>query len=84
MQDATLSIAIRKAVTATGYPSASQKSLIWKTLVCTRGRAFPLSDLAACLRCPGSGSRGVVCLFEPPGNAVMADKRKRFWVSRHS
>lgn len=37
-----------------------------RTLVWTRGRAFPISSLESRLRCPVCGSRRVVVLFEPP------------------
>jgi hypothetical protein len=38
-----------------------------KTLVWTRGRAFPLSWLQTRLRCPLCGSRHVVITFIVPG-----------------
>jgi hypothetical protein len=44
-----------------------RKALDLETLVCTRGRDFPLSRLEACLRCPSCGSRRVTVMFEPPG-----------------
>ena len=37
-----------------------------ETLVCTRGRDFPLALLASRLRCPRCGSRKVSVLFDPP------------------
>jgi hypothetical protein len=37
-----------------------------ETLVCTRGRAFPLSGLESRLRCPRCGNRRMVVMFEPP------------------
>ena len=37
-----------------------------QTLVCTRGRAFPLAQLRERLHCPRCGSREVVVLFDPP------------------
>lgn len=37
-----------------------------ETLVCTRGRDFPLAWLAERLRCPRCGSRRVVVLYEAP------------------
>jgi DNA-directed RNA polymerase subunit RPC12/RpoP len=40
------------------------------TLVWTRGRAFPLSQLGSRLRCPRCGSRNVVVMFQPPANAA--------------
>jgi DNA-directed RNA polymerase subunit RPC12/RpoP len=41
-----------------------------ETLVCTRGRAFPLSQLHSRLRCPRCGSRNIAVMFEVPRNAV--------------
>lgn len=38
------------------------------TLIWTRGRDFPLSELASRLKCPRCGSRRVVVFFEPPAN----------------
>jgi hypothetical protein len=38
-----------------------------ETLVWTRGRAFPLSWLQTCLRCPLCGSRQVTLTFVVPG-----------------
>ena len=37
-----------------------------QTLVCTRGRDFPLARLAERLRCPRCGSRRVAVLYDPP------------------
>ena len=37
-----------------------------ETLVCTRGRDFPLSWLQNYLKCPRCGSRRIVVMFEPP------------------
>lgn len=37
-----------------------------ETLVCPRGRDFPLAWLAEQLRCPRCGSRREVVLYEPP------------------
>jgi DNA-directed RNA polymerase subunit RPC12/RpoP len=39
-----------------------------ETLVCTRGRDFPLSWLQERLRCPRCGSRRMVVMYEPPSN----------------
>ena len=44
----------------------SRYKLDLRTLVWTRGRAFPLSSLESRLRCPVCGSRRVVVMFEPP------------------
>jgi hypothetical protein len=37
-----------------------------ETLVCTRGRDFPLGRLAERLRCPRCGCRRVSVMFGPP------------------
>ena len=39
-----------------------------ETLVCTRGRDFPLARLAERLRCPRCGCRQVAVMFSPPSN----------------
>jgi hypothetical protein len=46
--------------------------LAMETLVCTRGRAFPLARLAERLRCPRCGSRTVQVIFEPPATSRIA------------
>jgi hypothetical protein len=46
----------------------SRKQLDVDTLVCTRGRNFPLSRLQSRLMCPACGSRRVTVVFEPPTN----------------
>ena len=43
-----------------------------QTLVCTRGRAFPLARLAERLRCPRCGSRRVTVMYDPAGGAARA------------
>jgi DNA-directed RNA polymerase subunit RPC12/RpoP len=43
------------------------------TLVATRGRAFPIADLASRLRCPRCGGRRLAVAFEPT-----ADDNRRF------
>lgn len=43
-----------------------RRELDLETLVCTRGRAFPLSSLESRLRCPRCGNRRMVVMFEPP------------------
>ena len=37
-----------------------------QTLVCTRGRDFPLARIAERLRCPRCGCRRVAVMFGPP------------------
>ena len=39
-----------------------------ETLVCTRGRAFPLSQLATRMMCPNCGERRVFLTFDVPGS----------------
>ena len=39
-----------------------------QTLVCTRGRDFPLARIAERLRCPRCGCRRVAVMFGPPTN----------------
>ena len=41
-----------------------------ETLVCTRGRVFPLSSLESRLKCPRCGNRRMVVLFDPPARAA--------------
>ena len=43
-----------------------------QTLVCTRGRGFPLALLASRLKCPRCGCAQVAVLFDPPTNALAA------------
>jgi hypothetical protein len=38
------------------------------TLVCTRGRDFPIARIAERLRCPRCGCRRVAVLFGPPSH----------------
>ena len=40
------------------------------TLVCTRGRRFPLARLASRLRCPNCGDMNVKLLFDVPGQPI--------------
>jgi hypothetical protein len=42
------------------------------TLVCTRGRDFPLARLAERLRCPRCGCRRMSVMFGPPSNRARA------------
>jgi hypothetical protein len=43
-------------------------ALDMQTLVCTRGRDFPLARIAERLRCPRCGCRRVAVMFGPPTN----------------
>jgi hypothetical protein len=46
-----------------------------RTLVCTRGRDFPLVRIAERLRCPRCGCRRVAVMFKPPeGHEVNAER----------
>jgi hypothetical protein len=47
-----------------------RKELDMETLVCTRGRAFPLSRLESRLRCPWCGGRNLIVLYQPPVNTI--------------
>ena len=41
-----------------------------QTLVCIRGRDFPLARIASRLRCPNCGDMGVQVLLDVPGAAI--------------
>lgn len=41
-----------------------------ETLVCTRGRDFPLARLAERLRCPRCGSWHIAVMYDPPANVL--------------
>lgn len=45
-------------------------TLDMETLVCTRGRDFPLDQLASRLRCPRCGSRYVRVVYCPPSSLM--------------
>jgi hypothetical protein len=40
-----------------------------QTLVCTRGRDFPMARIAERLRCPRCGCREVAVMFAPPSSS---------------
>jgi hypothetical protein len=46
--------------------SPTRRELDMQTLVCTRGRDFPVAHLAERLRCPRCGCRRVAVMFDPP------------------
>ena len=48
-----------------------------ETLVCTRGRAFPIVQLASRLRCPRQGSRKVRVVWNFPTKADAAQVKAR-------
>jgi hypothetical protein len=50
-----------------------------QTLVCTRGRDFPLARVAERLRCPRCGCRQVAVVFEPSGNPTAAPAKAYKW-----
>ena len=79
MQIETLGDALNHGVTATmacasgmrdGMKSIAEckyrKDLDMETLVCTRGRDFPMARLAERLRCPRCGSRRVRLMWQVP------------------
>ncbi len=51
-------------------PCQFKAALDMQTLVCTRGRDFPLARIASRLRCPNCGDMGVQVLFDIPGQAI--------------
>jgi len=54
-----------------------RRELDLETLVCTRGRDFPLTSLETRLRCPRCGSRRVAVMFSVPSepNRAVGDRR---------
>jgi predicted RNA-binding Zn-ribbon protein involved in translation (DUF1610 family) len=59
-----------KATILLAEDEAILRMMAVETLVCTRGRAFPLSRLASRMMCPNCGERNVWLTFEVPGSAV--------------
>ena len=51
-------------------PCGYRKALDMETLVCTRGRDFPLARVAERLRCPRCGCREVAVMFSPPATPI--------------
>lgn len=51
-------------------PCRFEAALDMQTLVCTRGRDFPLARIVSRLRCPNCGDIGVQVLFDVPGAAI--------------
>lgn len=51
-------------------PCGYQGDLDMETLVCTRGRGFPLARIASRLHCPNCGEQGVKVLFDVPGSPM--------------
>ena len=59
-----------------------RKYLDLETLVCTRGRDFPIARIAERLRCPRCGCRDMSVMFSPPKNPqidAMAARPYRQW-----
>ena len=51
-------------------PCGYEATLSMETLVCTRGRGFPLARVASRLRCPNCGDMGIDVLFDVPGSPL--------------
>ncbi len=49
------------------------------TLVCTRGRDFPLARIAERLRCPRCGCRDISVMFTTPPNNQVNAQSTRFY-----
>jgi hypothetical protein len=49
-----------------------RKTLDLETLVCTRGRNFPVARIAERLRCPRCGGREMSVMFSPPQNPQLS------------
>jgi hypothetical protein len=47
-----------------------ETELCIKTLVATRGRAYPLARIADRIRCPNCGDLGVMLAFDVPGSPI--------------
>jgi hypothetical protein len=52
-------------------PCVYRKTLDLETLVCTRGRDFPIAHVAVRLRCPRCGCREMSVMFSPPKNTQL-------------
>jgi hypothetical protein len=55
-----------------GRECVYRRELDMATLVCTRGRDFPLARLAERLRCPQCGSREIAVMYDPPASTGRA------------
>jgi hypothetical protein len=51
-------------------PCRFEADLSMETLVCTRGREFPLARIASRLRCPNCAEMGIHVLFDVPGSPI--------------
>jgi hypothetical protein len=56
-------------------PCDYRKELELETLICTRGREFPLGLLQQRLKCPRCGCRRISVMFGPPSNGGRAAAR---------
>lgn len=63
-------------------PCGFQADLDMQTLVCTRGRDFPLARIASRLRCPNCGHMEVQVLFDVPGSAIPVFVPQSPWRAR--
>jgi hypothetical protein len=52
-------------------PCSYRAELEMQTLVCTRGRDFPIARIAERLRCPRCGCRRVSVMFRPPATPLV-------------
>lgn len=59
-----------------GRECGFRTTLDMQTLVCTRGRDFPLARIAERLRCPRCGCRRVGVIFGPPMNHGAIEARR--------
>ena len=65
-------------------PCGYQGTLDMETLVCTRGRGFPLIRLASRLRCPNCGECHVHILFDVPGSPLPIFVAQSPYMKRHA
>jgi hypothetical protein len=57
-------------------PCGNRQELDVRTMLWTRGRAFPVSMLSSRMRCPKCGSREVSVRLSLPGSVVEAQARQ--------
>lgn len=63
-------------------PCRFEAELNLETLVCTRGRRFPLSQLASRLQCPNCGDNKLELLFDVPGSPIPVFVPQSPWRAR--
>ena len=56
-----------------------RQELDMMTLVCTRGREFPLARIAERLRCPRCGCRDISVMFTTPPNSQINSQSARLY-----